>query len=1018
MKCFYCLFPILFSFSLLITNSPLAKTPEGIALIKSQNGYKLEFTLPSYELNSVFAEGKEYYTLTIPEYGTTAKVGLPALPLISFNLFISYKEELPAIVVNNSSTDEITLSQKIYPFQMPWEKSNPLGERPFTINNDYYNSTGNLAQPLVEISGSFIIAGVKGVMVTIYPFKYNPKENRLIITTKASLDINLSYLVEPVVDKSEAFNEFFKNIFVNYEGVASRSNMKYLVITAPTFETEMQPFVTHKISKGFDVDMFNTTVTGTTKEAIKSYIQQRYNDPLTKPDFVLLVGDVAQIPAWVGSGEGNPTTDLNYAQLEGADYFADVFIGRFSVTNTTQLQNAINKSLFMEDYIGTLTKKNVFMASSDNYQISEGTHNYVINTYFDPAGYTNLKLYCHTYGATTQQLINAVNDNQIFAIYSGHGSETSWADGPPLSQSQVSALTNTWYPFVYSFACLTGSFSTGECFGETWLRTTHGAASFYGSSVTSYWDEDDILERKIIYAMFEDEITRVTPMFDMGKIYLVNYYGGGIGPGTTTLRYVEMYNLMGDPSMPVIEMAPPCPVEEASNPNPANNSTGIPITLSQLAWTNGSGAVTNETYFGTSQSNLNLVQSGSLAAQWNITATLEYGTKYYWRVVEIGDTCSSGGPIWSFRTQTDPNLVTDTLIVHPLNAQYWTGNTQGTSKNDGEINTVYPNVGWSLFDISSLPPNTSAIDSIVFYGYVNATNWPYWSATPMGTIDPLTASASEINNQISNNYSQGTAYIYSDESSSFSVGWHNYPLEASGEADLFNAIPSGKFAMGFIDRDLVATYYVNFDGHTQTNPPYLVITYEYVVPVELTSFTATANETDVTLNWSTVTETNNQGFDIERASSSNTPGQGWEKIGYVAGFGTTTEPKSYSFTDSKISDGVYTYRLKQIDLDGSFKYSDEVKVEVTSPLEFALEQNYPNPFNPSTTIKYSISSDGFVKLSVYNLLGEEVTRLVNHEQKAGRYEVTFDASGYASGVYVYRLESQNHLSVKKMLLIK
>jgi hypothetical protein len=189
---------------------------------------------------------------------------------------------------------------------------------------------------------------------------------------------------------------------------------------------------------------------------------------------------------------------------------------------------------------------------------------------------------------------------------------------------------------------------------------------------------------------------------------------------------------------------------------------------------------------------------------------------------------------------------------------------------------------------------------------------------------------------------------------------------------------------------------------------------EYVVPVELTSFTALSNGADVELNWTTATETNNQGFEIQRMSA----GGSFEQVGYVAGFGTTTEPKAYSFIDSKLSEGNYTYRLKQIDFDGTFTYSDVVNVEVEIPLEYALEQNYPNPFNPSTTIKYSIPEDGYVKLAVYNMLGEEVATIVNATQKAGRYEMNFDASGLSSGVYVYRIEAANYTASKKLMLMK
>ncbi|HQJ46289.1 MAG TPA: T9SS type A sorting domain-containing protein, partial [Ignavibacteriaceae bacterium] len=185
-----------------------------------------------------------------------------------------------------------------------------------------------------------------------------------------------------------------------------------------------------------------------------------------------------------------------------------------------------------------------------------------------------------------------------------------------------------------------------------------------------------------------------------------------------------------------------------------------------------------------------------------------------------------------------------------------------------------------------------------------------------------------------------------------------------------------------------------------------------IIPVELTSFSAIVSENEVTLNWTTATELNNQGFEIERKFDS------WEKIGYVPGFGTTTESKSYSFTDSKLNEGNYKYRLKQIDYDGAYKYSKELNVEVSMPLEFSLEQNYPNPFNPSTTIKYSIAEDGYIKLSVYNLLGEEVTNLVNGQQKAGRYEIDFNAGTLASGVYIYRLETSNFISSKKLMLMK
>jgi len=188
----------------------------------------------------------------------------------------------------------------------------------------------------------------------------------------------------------------------------------------------------------------------------------------------------------------------------------------------------------------------------------------------------------------------------------------------------------------------------------------------------------------------------------------------------------------------------------------------------------------------------------------------------------------------------------------------------------------------------------------------------------------------------------------------------------------------------------------------------------YIVPVELTSFKVISNGANVELIWTTTTETNNQGFQIERMNAGGT----FEQVGYVAGFGTTTEPKAYSFVDSKLNEGSYTYRLKQINFDGTFTYSEAVNVQVEIPLVYALEQNYPNPFNPGTTINYSIPVDGLVKLAVYNMLGEEVATIVNSIQKAGRYEVGFNAAGLSSGVYVYRIEASNFTASKKLILMK
>ena len=192
-----------------------------------------------------------------------------------------------------------------------------------------------------------------------------------------------------------------------------------------------------------------------------------------------------------------------------------------------------------------------------------------------------------------------------------------------------------------------------------------------------------------------------------------------------------------------------------------------------------------------------------------------------------------------------------------------------------------------------------------------------------------------------------------------------------------------------------------------------------IVPVELTSFTASVTGNNVKLLWETATETNNSGFSIERKSDNSQ----YVEVGFVPGFGTTSEPKSYSFNDQNLRTGEYTYRLKQIDFDGTVNFSDEVNVDVIAPAEFSLDQNYPNPFNPSTKITFSLAADSKVSLKVFDVIGQEVASLINQDLSAGVHNYTFNATGINSGVYFYRIEATGvngteFVDVKKMILVK
>ena len=191
------------------------------------------------------------------------------------------------------------------------------------------------------------------------------------------------------------------------------------------------------------------------------------------------------------------------------------------------------------------------------------------------------------------------------------------------------------------------------------------------------------------------------------------------------------------------------------------------------------------------------------------------------------------------------------------------------------------------------------------------------------------------------------------------------------------------------------------------------------LPVELVSFTAVSDGKFVTLNWTTASELNNQGWNIERRIKNKENNfSEWSKVGFVAGTGNNTSIVIHSFKDQSVSSGSYQYRLKQMDLDGSFAYSKTIDADVNMPTEFALYQNYPNPFNPETIIRFEIPVTSFVNLTIYNALGEKVATLINQQMDRGVYRWNFNAGNYPSGVYIYRLNAGDQVFTKKMMLLK
>lgn len=256
---------------------------------------------------------------------------------------------------------------------------------------------------------------------------------------------------------------------------------------------------------------------------------------------------------------------------------------------------------------------------------------------------------------------------------------------------------------------------------------------------------------------------------------------------------------------------------------------------------------------------------------------------------------------------------------------------------------------------------------------------------------------------------------------------HLVSLAPNSEATLiFDDLVSNTFYAGFRIKKQNEGNFIFISGRPyRFNSAESFANYDYIienwmnsapVPVELTSFNAKASGGKVQLDWTTATEINNSGFEIERSLDGNT----FFTVGFIKGNGTTTEPRSYTFTDDTQLDAAQTvhYRLKQVDYNGSVEYSNVVSVVTEIPIEYALDQNYPNPFNPSTKIKYSVPQNGLVTIVVYDLTGQQVATLLSEVKEPGNYEVNFNTSGLSSGVYFYKMTANNFSQVKKMSILK
>ena len=568
----FCVFSPAFAGQEWLSTSGIDKisNPSTTCPVSDPNKIVLNTDLPGISSKTLEIKGLSFTELSIPNEGYSIEIGKPKIPVIRRYIEVPYEAEYSLNIIAAPPDfypfGKDKLPNTLLPLQPPVPKLPGAKERAqFVKDQSTYEKDSFQYTDLAEVVYEGIWRGRRILLVEIRPVDYNPVKNILSVRNKIEVTVNLEGGNELLTKSkilrynSSLHNELAAKTLINSETPAIDTDiLGYLIITSDAFleDGHLDRWSAWKMSQGMDVKIASTNQIGTGLKAIRQYIRDAYDTWPIPPSFVLLVGDVNTIPAFTGTGGSNPTSDLYYSTVDGDDYFPDLWLGRISVVNPDQLGRIIDKLMEYQqgrwpvDY--PWIQKATFLASEDNYSITEGTHNYVVSTHLEPAGYKSTKLYSHTYQATTGQVYKAINEGCSLLVYSGHGSSSGWGDGPPFYTSDLTNLENEVLPVVWSFACSTNPYDNDECFGEAWLRHIPGGVGFLGSSVSSTWDEDDILEKRLYDGFFNEGLTWIQGMNDYGKMELIRFYGGG---GSSQM-YTEMYNYMGDPSTDIWTSTP------------------------------------------------------------------------------------------------------------------------------------------------------------------------------------------------------------------------------------------------------------------------------------------------------------------------------------------------------------------------------------------------------------------------------------------------------------------------------
>tara|TARA_Y100001970_G_scaffold91791_1_gene115811 strand:+ start:111 stop:3098 length:2988 start_codon:yes stop_codon:yes gene_type:complete len=483
--------------------------------IHSIDEYTLEIhvSISEIDINEIMMEDDVYTNITIPGSFPSTKIGYPNLPMLNKLIEIPKEADVRIEIIQDDKSyyngETYNINSLIIPSQPSISKSKK--EEEFVINNDTYTLNQFYKNQLIDINEKGIMRSVKIANLMISPIEYNPITNQFIIhnNLKFKLHFDNANIELTNEEKARKYSPYFEPIFHsainNYSSIQeNRDNdfienvVSYIIISDPSFEDSLEPFIEWKQKKGFYVTVAYTNEIGSSANAIKNYLQNQYNNPdngLPSPSFILLVGDTQQIPASYSSG--GHVSDLDYCDFTN-DNIPDVLCGRFSAQNPNHVSTQVEKTLEYEQYTmpdpSFLSEVLMISGVDANYAptYGNGQINYGNQYYFNSNNGINSTTFLYpASGSSESQILNTANQGVALINYTAHGWEDGWAD-PEFNINDVNIMTNAHqYPTMIGNCCLTNAFDSGACFGEALLRKNNGGAIGYiGGSDVTYWNED------------------------------------------------------------------------------------------------------------------------------------------------------------------------------------------------------------------------------------------------------------------------------------------------------------------------------------------------------------------------------------------------------------------------------------------------------------------------------------------------------------------------------------------------